>query len=102
MKKILLKITRHKIIFFCLLLVSVYSHADYDCSNAYQWYASGPFDTQDVVRFNGHAYQARWWTEDERPDLYSQVFGVWRDLGACRPTVKVTCDFNNDGIMDSA
>ncbi|MFD0712934.1 carbohydrate-binding protein [Paenibacillus sp. GCM10027626] len=33
------------------------------------------------MTYNGKKYQAKWWTQNERPDLKSGQWDVWQLLG---------------------
>ncbi|MFD6524614.1 MULTISPECIES: glycosyl hydrolase family 18 protein [unclassified Isoptericola] len=52
-----------------------------DCTAA-AWAASSVYTGGNRVSYQGHTYEAKWWTTNENPAQSGQ-WGVWRDLGAC-------------------
>lgn len=53
-----------------------------DVCTADAWSESETYTAGDTVSYNGHEWQAKWWTEGDEPDS-SDEWGVWEDLGAC-------------------
>jgi chitodextrinase len=47
------------------------------------WSASSTYVQGDIVSYNGVKYQAKWWTQNEYPDLKSDPNDVWTVLGSC-------------------
>ncbi|MFL5729656.1 MAG: Ig-like domain-containing protein [Cytophagaceae bacterium] len=47
------------------------------------WSAAGIYTPPMTVSYNGHTYQAKWWTQGEQPDTHTGVGLSWQDLGAC-------------------
>ncbi|MFA8304966.1 carbohydrate-binding protein [Paenibacillus alvei] len=48
------------------------------CGCNYSTYVQG-----DIVSYNGVKYQAKWWTQNEYPDLKNGPNDVWTVLGPC-------------------
>ncbi|MFC5288178.1 chitinase C-terminal domain-containing protein [Actinokineospora guangxiensis] len=46
------------------------------------WSATAVYNGGATVSHGGRSYRAKWWTQNERPDLSGQ-WGVWQDLGPC-------------------
>jgi outer membrane biosynthesis protein TonB len=46
------------------------------------WSASAVYTAGNRVSYNGHSYQAKWWTQGDNPSLSGQ-WDVWQDLGLC-------------------
>jgi len=46
------------------------------------WDAGTVYTGGQRVSYNGNVYEAKWWTQNERPDL-SGEWGVWKLIGAC-------------------
>lgn len=62
------------------------------CSAA-TWSATGVYTGGQRVSYNGSLYEAKWWTQGDRPDL-SGANGVWKFISTCEtatstPTVTV-------------
>lgn len=55
-----------------------------NCSAA-AWEASAVYVGGDQVSYNGTLYEAKWWTNNNQPDLFSGTYDVWKNLGACAP-----------------
>lgn len=53
---------------------------DSGCGNITAWSASVTYKVMDMVSFMGNKYQASWWSNAARPDVYSNV---WTLLGSC-------------------
>ncbi|NEW08361.1 hypothetical protein GK047_20390 [Paenibacillus sp. SYP-B3998] len=47
------------------------------------WNASTAYSVGDIVAYYGVKYQAKWWTQNERPDLKSGPNDVWTVVGPC-------------------
>lgn len=47
------------------------------------WSSTQTYLNGDQVTYNGIKYQAKWWTQNERPDLKSGQWDVWLSLGSC-------------------
>ncbi|WP_051287397.1 S8 family serine peptidase [Paenibacillus taiwanensis] len=47
------------------------------------WSASSTYVQDNIVTYNGVKYQAKWWTQNDRPDLKSGPNDVWTVLGPC-------------------
>lgn len=47
------------------------------------WSDSSTYVQDHIVSYNGVKYQAKWWTQNERPDLKSGPNDVWTVLGPC-------------------
>lgn len=45
------------------------------------WNASSIYVQDDIVFYNGVKYKANWWTQNQRPDLNSDLYNVWTMLG---------------------
>ncbi|MFE9815825.1 lytic polysaccharide monooxygenase [Streptomyces sp. NBC_00236] len=52
-----------------------------DCA-ASAWDAGRVYNAGDTTSLNDHTWQAKWWTQGERPGTTGD-WGVWKDLGAC-------------------
>ncbi|MFD6414850.1 glycoside hydrolase family 19 protein [Streptomyces sp. NPDC060194] len=50
------------------------------CAGA--WSASAVYTQGNTVSLNGRNYEAKWWTQNERPGTTGE-WGVWKDLGVC-------------------
>ena len=61
-----------------VLLPTAPASADQTCAAA--WSASQVYTGGMTASFNGHNYQAKWWTQNEQPPGTS---GVWADQGTC-------------------
>nr|WP_238327754.1 carbohydrate-binding protein [Paenibacillus gorillae] len=46
------------------------------------WTATGVFPGGQRASYNGQLYEAKWWTQGDRPDL-SGEWGVWKLIGVC-------------------
>lgn len=46
------------------------------------WEHSTIYQAAEQVAYQGHVWQAQWWTQSEEPGTTGQ-WGVWRDQGAC-------------------
>ncbi|MDX6355446.1 MAG: chitinase [Streptomyces sp.] len=46
------------------------------------WVATAIYVNGNQVSWNGHKWQAKWWTTNEQPGTTGE-WGVWTDLGAC-------------------
>jgi predicted chitinase len=60
------------------ILPAASASADPACATA--WSASQVYTGGMTASFNGHNYEARWWTQNEQPPGTS---GVWTDEGTC-------------------
>ncbi|MFJ2955028.1 chitinase [Streptomyces sp. NPDC087270] len=49
---------------------------------AASWSSSQVYTGGETVAWNGHTWQAKWWTQGEEPGTTGE-WGVWQDLGAC-------------------
>ena len=47
-----------------------------------QWSASSIYVAGNQVSYNGHSWEAKWWTRADEPGTTGQ-WGVWMDLGTC-------------------
>nr|WP_281284911.1 lytic polysaccharide monooxygenase [Cohnella terricola] len=47
------------------------------------WSTTQVYVNGDQVTYNGKIYQAKWWTLNERPDLRSGEWDVWKLIGNC-------------------
>ncbi|WP_081418573.1 S8 family serine peptidase [Paenibacillus sp. Leaf72] len=45
------------------------------------WSASSIYVQDDIVSYNGVKYKAKWWTQNQPPDLNSNLYDVWTVLG---------------------
>ncbi|MCE2594712.1 chitinase C-terminal domain-containing protein [Motilimonas cestriensis] len=66
-----------------------------DCSNLEEWTAQGVFTGGTQVQFDGSAYQASWWTQNNNPAERSGPWQEWKLLGQCEgvvPTVEPTAE----------
>ncbi|OGV18755.1 MAG: hypothetical protein A2X47_01010 [Lentisphaerae bacterium GWF2_38_69] len=50
-----------------------------------EWSASETYIGGDKVSYNGHNYEAKWWTQGENPANSGQ-WGVWKDIGQSKPS----------------
>jgi len=48
-----------------------------------EWNASASYSTGNKASYNGNVYQAKWWTQNDRPDLKSGPNDVWALVGPC-------------------
>lgn len=69
----------------------------YDCSDLPEWQSGVVQTGSQKVQYQGHAYNAKWWTQTEAPSQ-SGGSGVWEHLGECDPIGPI--DSDNDGIED--
>ncbi|MWC31306.1 glycosyl hydrolase family 18 protein [Paenibacillus sp. MMS18-CY102] len=46
------------------------------------WTAAGVYTGGQRAVYNGIIYEAKWWTQGDRPDL-SGDYGVWKNIGTC-------------------
>ena len=53
------------------------------CDGLTAWSASSTYLNGDDVSYNGHKYQANWWTQGQVPSDHSGQWQVWSDLGSC-------------------
>ncbi|ORY04643.1 glycoside hydrolase [Basidiobolus meristosporus CBS 931.73] len=51
------------------------------CSGVAAWSSSTAYNGAQKVTYNGHLWQAKWWTQNDTPGSNSQ--NVWTDLGTC-------------------
>jgi hypothetical protein len=51
------------------------------CTTA-SWSSSQVYTGGNTVSWEGHNWQAKWWTQGEEPGTTGE-WGVWQDLGAC-------------------
>ncbi|KAK9723372.1 Chitinase 2 [Basidiobolus ranarum] len=51
------------------------------CAGVSAWSASTSYNGAQKVSYNGHLWQAKWWTQNDTPGSNSQ--NVWTDLGVC-------------------
>ena len=72
----------------------------YVCT-APQWLSSTIYTANDEVSYNGHKWEAKWWTKDAEPGTTGQ-WGVWNDLGVCEssssnipPEITITSPTSN-------
>ncbi|KAK9760411.1 hypothetical protein K7432_015578 [Basidiobolus ranarum] len=49
------------------------------CNGVGEWKASTAYNGAQKVTYNGHLWQAKWWTQNEIPGKQN----VWTDLGTC-------------------
>jgi PKD repeat protein len=54
-----------------------------NCNNLNVWSATGIYQTDDKVSYNGEKYQANWWTQGQVPTEHSGQWQVWSHLGSC-------------------
>ncbi|KAK9687388.1 Chitinase 2, partial [Basidiobolus ranarum] len=54
---------------------------DKPCTGTAAWSSGAVYVGGDKVSYNGHLWQAKWWTQNDVPGLNQQ--DVWKDLGAC-------------------
>ncbi len=47
------------------------------------WSATQVYLNGDQATYNGQIYQAKWWTQNDRPDLKSGQWDVWTVVGNC-------------------
>ncbi|OMF90602.1 chitinase [Paenibacillus sp. FSL R7-0273] len=50
--------------------------------NAPAWSAAGVYTQGQQVSYGGYVYEAKWWTQGDRPDL-SGAYGAWKVIGVC-------------------
>jgi chitodextrinase len=48
-----------------------------------EWSATTAYLGGDQAAFNGTLYQAKWWTIDNQPDLFSGPYDMWSVIGVC-------------------
>ncbi|WP_054027303.1 glycosyl hydrolase family 18 protein [Bacillus sp. FJAT-28004] len=49
---------------------------------AVEWAAATAYSGGQQVKYNGTVYEAKWWTQGDRPDQ-SGAWGVWKVIGPC-------------------
>lgn len=47
------------------------------------WNAATAYTTGQKASYGGTLYEAKWWTQNQRPDLNSGQWGVWKVVGPC-------------------
>ncbi|MFF1833441.1 chitinase [Streptomyces sp. NPDC058231] len=52
-----------------------------NCSAA-AWSGTAVYTAGNTVSYDGHTWQAKWWTQNEKPGTTGE-WGAWQDLGAC-------------------
>jgi chitinase len=55
---------------------------DPDGCTAGAWDATRAYTAGDEVSYGGHAWQAKWWTQNEQPGSTGE-WGAWEDEGPC-------------------
>ncbi|QLG86883.1 hypothetical protein HQ393_00745 [Chitinibacter bivalviorum] len=58
------------------------------CNNA-AWSSSTAYSTNQLVSYNGHTYQAKWWTQGDEPSSNVGSGKPWTDLGSCNGTAPI-------------
>ncbi|WP_066856959.1 Ig-like domain-containing protein [Halodesulfovibrio spirochaetisodalis] len=53
------------------------------------WQASKVYTSGNKVSFDGHQWEAKWWTQGNQPGT-GGTWGVWKDLGTCGSSSAVT------------
>ncbi len=79
-----------------------------DVCTADEWDEDDTYTAGDVVSYNGHEWEAKWWTQGDEPDEDDE-WGVWEDQGTCNsgsgggsssgnqaPEVSITCPEDGD------
>ncbi|KAK9764544.1 Chitinase 2 [Basidiobolus ranarum] len=51
------------------------------CANVAAWSSSVAYNGGQKISYNGHLWQAKWWTQNDTPGNNGQ--NVWTDLGSC-------------------
>ncbi|KAK9762631.1 hypothetical protein K7432_011449 [Basidiobolus ranarum] len=51
------------------------------CAGVATWSSNVAYNGSQKTTYNGHLWQAKWWTQNDTPGNNSQ--NVWTDLGAC-------------------
>jgi chitinase len=63
------------------------------------WSASGTYTQGNRVTYNSKTYEAKWWTQNENPELKSGEWDVWKLIGPCSgnasPSASITSPANN-------
>ncbi|WP_346839168.1 glycosyl hydrolase family 18 protein [Microbulbifer sp. SAOS-129_SWC] len=54
-----------------------------DCSGLASWDAATAYNGGAQIQYNGNAYTANWWTQNQNPEQYSGQYQEWSLLGAC-------------------
>ncbi|WP_193166292.1 glycosyl hydrolase family 18 protein [Microbulbifer hainanensis] len=54
-----------------------------DCTSLETWNASTAYSGGAQVQYNGNAYEANWWTQNQNPEQYSGQYQEWTLYGAC-------------------
>jgi chitinase len=80
----------------------------YECSALNAWQSSSVYTSGTKVKHQAQAYEAKWWTQNQSPELHSGTYDVWKVLGACSgvnqaPKVAITSPAQNSilGVNDS-
>ena len=64
------------------------------CSVA-AWSSSAVYVAGNRASYNGKIYEAKWWTQNENPELRSGQWDVWKLIGTC------TARLSADGFVES-
>ncbi|KAF0811659.1 Exo-beta-1,3-glucanase [Andreprevotia sp. IGB-42] len=67
-------------------VLSAVPFSAYAASCEAPWSADTVYVAGNRVSYNGHSYEAKWWTRGDNPSLSGQ-WDVWKDLGSCGTTV---------------
>ncbi|EIO3907748.1 chitinase C-terminal domain-containing protein [Vibrio vulnificus] len=64
-------------------LMAFNSYAAVDCSPLQEWNSSTVYNGGEKVQYQGSAYEARYWTQNNNPAEFSGDWAQWKALGAC-------------------
>lgn len=64
-------------------LMAFNSYAAVDCSALAEWQSDTIYTGGDQVQYNGSAYQANYWTQNNDPEQFSGDYAQWKLLDAC-------------------
>lgn len=88
-------------------LMAFNSYAAVDCSTLDEWQTNVIYTGGDQVQYNGKAYQANYWTENQDPESFEGEYAQWRLLDSCTtsgggenvaPTVSLTSPTATDNL----
>ena len=59
-----------------------------ECEGLTTWLPTTIYIGGDQVAYNGVAYQAKWWTQGDDPEVNSGQWDVWKNMGDCTGTTR--------------
>lgn len=88
-------------------LMAFNSYAAIDCETLNPWQSGTVYNGGDQVQYQGVAYQANYWTQNNSPDQFSGDYAQWRVLDTCAtgevsnlaPTISLTSPSSSLSIL---